>query len=189
MFGLPPVADAVFGGILLAVIALVAVIVLVRMIGLRSFSKMTAFDFVITLATGSLLAAAATTADWPAFIKAVVAIITLMGIQVALAFGRRKSERVTALVDNNPLLLMRDGAFIDAAMEESRVSPGDVYAKLRGANVLSLSEVRAVVLETTGDISVIHGESLAPELLAHVRGAEPVAGEPSAHSISATRKP
>ncbi|NDW04553.1 DUF421 domain-containing protein [Jiella sp. 40Bstr34] len=172
MFGLPPVPDAILGGILLAAIALCAVIVLARTIGLRSFSKMTAFDFIITLATGSLVATAASSVDWSAFLKAVVAIAALMSIQVVLAYGRRNSRAVTTLVDNEPLLLMRDGVFIDAAMAESRVSPGDVYAKLRGANIQAMSEVRAVVLETTGDISVLHGHDFAPELLRHVRGAE-----------------
>ena len=35
-----------------------------------------------------------------------------------------------------------------------------------GANVLQMSTVRAVVLETTGDISVLHGDgALHPDLL------------------------
>nr|WP_245396558.1 YetF domain-containing protein [Jiella sonneratiae] len=149
---------------------------------------MTAFDFVITLATGSLLATAASSSDWPAFLKAVVAIAALMAVQVALAFGRRRSSAVTAVVDNEPMLLMRDGAFIDAAMAESRVSPGDVYAKLRGANIQSMEEVRAVVLETSGDISVLHGKGFAPELLRHVRGAEAAGFNLRAEAASASRK-
>mgnify|MGYP003649560206 CR=1 FL=1 len=188
IFGLSPAADAIVGGIVLAALALFAIILLVRIIGLRSFSKMTAFDFVITLATGSLLATAAASSDWPAFLRAVVAIAALMSVQVALAFGRRKSRAVTALVDNDPLLLMRDGEFIDEAMAESRVSPGDVYAKLRGANIQAMSEVRAVVLETTGDISVLHGHGFAPELLQHVRGAEAIAGDAGGAVRSASRK-
>lgn len=149
---------------------------------------MTAFDFVITLATGSLLATAASSSGWPAFLKAVVAIAALMSIQVILAYGRRNSQAVTSLVDNEPLLLMRDGEFIDAAMAESRVSPGDVYAKLRGANIQAMSEVRAVVLETTGDISVLHGHGFAPELLRHVRGATQPGSAPDATGRSASEK-
>jgi uncharacterized membrane protein YcaP (DUF421 family) len=56
----------------------------------------------------------------------------------------------------------------------SRVTPDDVRAKLRAANVLTKSQVRAVVLETTGDISVLHGPADAPpldlDLFADVRG-------------------
>lgn len=182
IFGLPAIADSLLAGLLLSGLALAVIIALVRAIGLRSFSKMTAFDFVITLATGSLLATASGASSWSGFLQALVAIAALMGVQVALAFGRRRSHLVIGLVDNQPLLLMRDGVFIDDAMAESRVSPGDVYAKLRGANIQSMSEVRAVILETTGDISVLHGETVAPELLRHVRGAD--IGSPSGHSAS-----
>ncbi|MCQ0989194.1 DUF421 domain-containing protein [Jiella marina] len=186
IFGLPDIADSLIAGLLLGGLALAVIIALVRTIGLRSFSKMTAFDFVITLATGSLLATASSASNWASFLQAVVAILALMTIQVVLAFARRRSRLVTGLVDNQPLLLMRDGVFIDEAMATSRVSPGDVYAKLRGANIQSMSEVRAVVLETTGDISVLHGETVAPELLRHVRGADVGSppGDLAGHSAS-----
>lgn len=48
----------------------------------------------------------------------------------------------------------------------------DVLAKLRGANVGSLSEVEAVILESTGDISVLNGHgSLDSAIMDGVRGA------------------
>ena len=50
--------DILARALLLSAIALVWVIFVVRVIGLRTFSKMTAFDFVATVATGSLLAGA-----------------------------------------------------------------------------------------------------------------------------------
>ena len=43
-------------------------------------------------------------------------------------------------------------------------------AKLREANALNFGQVRAVVLETTGDISVLHGEHLDPAILDHRHG-------------------
>ena len=46
-----------------------------------------------------------------------------------------------------------------------------MIAKLREANVLDISEVRAVVLETTGDISVLHGESCAETVMEGTRHA------------------
>jgi len=170
MPGLPDTADAIVRGLLLGTVALAFVIVLVRIIGLRSFSKMTAFDFVITLATGSLLATAATATALTGFLQALGAIAVLMALQVGLAVMRRASGGNRSLLENEPLILMRDGRFIDEAMAGSRVSRDDVMAKLRAANVLDVKDVRAVVLETTGDISVLHGEELNGEMLTGVRG-------------------
>ena len=55
---------------------------------------------------------------------------------------------------------MRDGVFREHDMARTGVSHDDVMAKLRSANVLAMQDVRAVVLETTGDISVLSGDRL-----------------------------
>lgn len=55
------------------------------------------------------------------------------------------------------------------ALAATRVAEDDLIAKLREANVLDFSQVRAVVLERTGDISVLHGCSLQVQLLEGVR--------------------
>ncbi len=49
-------------------------------------------------------------------------------------------------------------------MKASRVSRSNVMEKLRSANVTDFSQVRAVVLEATGNISVLHGPTLAQSL-------------------------
>lgn len=169
MFGLSDYPDAIVRGVLLGAISLFFIVSLVRIVGLRSFSKMTAFDFVITLATGSLLASAGMAREWSNFLQALVAIGTLMGLQVALAVYRRSSGGASSSIENEPLILMREGVFLDEALSASRVSRDDILAKLRSANVMRLSNVRAVVLETTGDISVLHGGTLDDDLLAGVR--------------------
>jgi len=169
MFIQPPFLDSLVRALLLAPFALAWVIVFVRIAGLRAFSKMTAFDFVVTVATGSLLASAATATGWPAFIQAVVAIAALLAAQYLLARLRQLSNFVDGLIGNEPLLLMRNGEFVDEAMRKSRVARSDVYAKLREANALDLAAVRAVVLETTGDISVLHGDKMDEKVLQGVR--------------------
>ena len=50
--------DLVLRGLLLTAAGMIWIVLLVRIVGLRSFSKMTNFDFVMTVATGSLLAGA-----------------------------------------------------------------------------------------------------------------------------------
>ncbi|GAA4780094.1 DUF421 domain-containing protein [Stakelama sediminis] len=169
MFALDPLSDAALRGLSLTLVGLAWVIIVVRLIGLRTFSKMTAFDFVVTLATGSCLASAATASSWSAFVQAMIAIAALLVAQMGLAFGRKSSKSVHNGLENEPLLLMRDGEFIEKALKISRVSRSDVVAKLREANALQLSRVRAVVLETTGDISVLHGEQVDAVLLEGVR--------------------
>jgi uncharacterized membrane protein YcaP (DUF421 family) len=176
MFGVPNEWDVLVRGVVLTITALLWVLLVVRVVGLRSFSKMTAFDFVATIATGSLLATAATATRWPDFVQVGIAVLALMAVQAALAGLRKASGTARDLLGNTPILLMRDGRFLDDAMRSARVAREDVLAKIRGANVGSISAVRAVVLETTGDISVLHGGDPDQALLEGVRGADSVAG-------------
>ena len=51
---------------------------------------------------------------------------------------------------------MKDGEIYYDNLKKARVTESDLRGKLREANVIQLSEVRAVVFETTGDVSVLH---------------------------------
>lgn len=160
-----PIVDVVLRGLILTALAMIWVVILVRVNGLRSFSKMTNFDFVMTVAVGSLLAGASQSTHWTAFIQTLSAMTALFFVQYLTARLRKASSTFESLMQNKPIVLMRDGEILEEALVATRVARDDVIAKLREANVLDLSEVRAVILETTGDISVLHGEECAEDLL------------------------
>ncbi len=151
-----------------------ALVIYTRLAGLRSFSKMSSFDFAMTVAIGSLIATTILTRD-PPLLQAAVALAVLYVIQTVVAQWRVSSSTVRHLVDNEPLLIMKGDQMLEDAMKEARITRADLLAKLREANVLRLDQVRAVVMETTGDISVLHAGSEDPgtldeELLDGVRG-------------------
>ena len=159
------IPDTLLRGIILAIVALVWVVVQIRIVGLRSLSKMTSFDFVMTVALGSLVAGASQASDWRQFAQPMTAMTGLFLIQWATARLRKNSDTAEAIMQNEPVLLMRNGEFNRTAMKQTRVAESDIRAKLREANVLRLDDVRAVVLETTGDVSVLHGETLEETIL------------------------
>ena len=151
--------------LVLSAIGIVWVTLVIRLIGLRSLSKMTNFDFLVTVASGSLLAGAVQATEWSAYLEALRALADLFGLQFLIAKARQSSETFEQAIQNGPIFLMWEGEFIQDALNTSRVSKDDVIAKLREANVLHMSKVRAVVLETTGDISVLHGDDLDNDLV------------------------
>lgn len=162
-------AETVFRGVALTSLAVLWTVLLVRIVGLRSFSKMTSFDFVATIATGSLIAQAGTRANWTEFLQAMAAIGGVFLIQWLLATARKHHGAIARLISNSPVLLMEDGRLLKEAMAATRVSKASVIEKLRAANVDNFESVHAVVLETTGDISVIHGGTIDEKLLEGVR--------------------
>lgn len=166
---------AVVGWTIVNGVAIYAVVILlVRIQGLRSFAKMSSFDFAATVAVGSIMATTAASASVPLAAGA-TAVAALFVAQIAVATGRRWSA-VRSVVDNEPMLLMVGGELLRDNLRSGQVTEDDVRAKLREANVLTLAQVRAVVLESTGDISVLHGEPDGPAVEAYlldgVRGVE-----------------
>jgi uncharacterized membrane protein YcaP (DUF421 family) len=148
------------------------VIALNRLNGLRSFAKMSSFDFAMTIAVGTLLASALAASD-PPVARAMVGLGALFGLQYGVAQLRMLSPRFKQAVDNRPLLLMRDGEMLVENMRRARISETDLWSQLRSANVMQPAHVSAVVLETTGDVSVLHraGSDVPfdPRLLTGVR--------------------
>lgn len=144
---------------------LVPVMVLfVRLAGLRAFSKMSSYDFAVTVSFGSILAATVVSPG-TTLVQGIAAMAALFAVQWLIGLARSRSEAVENIADNCPLILMRDGKVIEGNLAASRVTMSDLLAKLREANVLSFDEVRAVVLENTGDVSVLHGDHLDDALL------------------------
>lgn len=155
-----------------ALVIVSVVIALARLNGLRSFSKMSAFDFVNTVATGSILATTVTATGKSVFVG-IAALVALFVTQGVIARMRGKLGFVAKVVDNEPLMIMEDGAILHDNLDRANMTTADLYAKLREANALDVSRVRAVVLETTGDVSVLHAsadaEEVSPALLEDVR--------------------
>jgi len=152
-----------------------ALIAFTRLFGLRSFSKISSFDFATTVAFGSVLASAVLSDD-PPLLQAVVALGMIYVLQHIVSRLRIYSGVASRVVDNPPMLIVADGDILHENLSKTGVTEDDLRGKLREANVLRWNEVRAVVVESTGDISVLHGPAdgpaLDPSLLSNVRDAE-----------------
>ncbi|NJC27087.1 DUF421 domain-containing protein [Neolewinella antarctica] len=139
------------------VLIMCALLVIVRVYGLRSFAKMSSVDFASTVATGSILATVVMNTG-QSLLKGAIAVIVVIGFQQFFSWLKRKSDTIEELTENSPKYLMIGTEIIEENMASSGVTHSDLMAKLREANVLSLTNVKAVIFETTGDISVLHGE-------------------------------
>ncbi len=147
-----------------------SVIALSRLAGARSLAKMSTFDFAATVAVGSTVASTAT-GNVPLSVG-VLALAFLFGLQYAIASLRRRGL-LYGLVDNRPVPLMAGPQILEANLQHARVSREERWGQLRLAGVRHRQQVHAVVLETSGDVSVIRtGEPLDDQLLDGVRGAE-----------------
>lgn len=151
-----------------------AVIVANRLNGLRTFAKMSGYDFASTVAIGSILASVTLTRS-TSIASGIVAVATVVVAQRILTALRRR-RAVLRVVDNAPALLVHGGHVLDDELRRAGIAPADLREKVRAAGATCMGDVAAVVLETSGDVSVILGDAsrLEGALFVGVRGGEQV---------------
>jgi uncharacterized membrane protein YcaP (DUF421 family) len=135
-------------------IGYVGLILILRLSGKRTLSKMNAFDLVVTVALGSTLATLLLSKS-VAIAEGLTAFTLLVLLQFGITWLSVRSSTVSRLVKADPTLLAYRGALLPTAMRQMRVVETEIYAALRGAGVASLAAVEAVVLETDGSFTVI----------------------------------
>jgi len=136
---------------------------------------MSSFDFAITVAFGTVMASTLLTKDPPLLIGA-FGLAVLYGIQFAVSKARRRSGWMERLVSNEPLLIMAGSEVLVDHLDKARLTVSDLKSKLRMAGITHPNQVMAVVLETTGDVSVLRvSDQLDPWVIEGIRGAEHLA--------------
>lgn len=147
-------------------------ILFLRLGGKRSLAKLNAFDFVVTIAIGSILANVLTGTSL-ALSQALLAVGLLIMLQTVVSWLSVRSDAFQDLIRACPRILLKDGVIDEQALKEERVTRGDLMQVLRDGGFGRLDEVAAVVLEANGTLNTIgkrEGRD-ALETLEDVKGA------------------
>lgn len=146
--------DGIVRVLVVGVLSYALLIVMLRVSGKRTLSKMNAFDLIVTVALGSTLAAVLLDQDVP-LLEGVLALGLLVWLQFAITWLSVRSSRFQHMIKAEPTLLVHEGRMLHAAMRRERVTEEEIRAALRQSGRNDLAEVTAVVLETDGTLSVI----------------------------------
>ena len=159
--------------VVLASGAYVLLVAALRVSGSQALAKMSAYDLVITIALGSIVATVplgmgVTLADGLAVIA------TYLGLQALMRKSLKRSTRLRDAIKNPPRLVVWDGALLPEEMQAVDVTDAEIRAAIRKSGHPALADVQAVVLENDGQWSVI-GRTAGQEFTAlrGVHGAPP----------------
>ena len=142
--------------------AYVLIVILLRVSGKRTLSKLNAFDLVVTVALGSTMATVLLSKS-VALAEGLLAFALLVGLQYAVAWLSVRSPRFGAVVKSEPGLLLHRGRFLEGAMRRERVTHDEVVSALRSSGLSRPEDAAAVVLETDGSLSVVKATDGAQE--------------------------
>jgi len=155
--------DGLVATLVKGVFAYVAIVLMLRWAGLRTLSKMNSYDFVVTIALGSVLASVIMSTQ-VSILEGLVGMGVLVTIQYGVTWIWSRWHDVHNAATAPPTLLLHRGVMLEAALQATRVTPAEVRAALRAAGMRDLAQAEAVVLEADGSLSVLpsgdqHGES------------------------------
>ncbi len=147
--------------VVIGVAAYVGLLLLLRISGKRTLTKMNAFDLVVTVALGSTLATVLLS-ESVALADGLAAFALLIALQFCITWLSVRSRAVGRLVKAGPTLLVYQGAFLHAAMHSERVTGHELLAALRQHGLASVDKAAAVVLENNGELSVLQQTTTGP---------------------------
>lgn len=150
--------SAIFRVLAVGSSAYVGLIVILRLSGKRTLSKWNAFDFVVTIALGSILASVVLSKDI-SLADGFVALILLIVLQFVITSLSVRFDWVKDLIKSKPTLLFDKGDFLAEVMKQQRVGEAEIRTAIRAFGSASVEEIEAVVLETDGSLSVVKKSS------------------------------
>ncbi|WFE53210.1 YetF domain-containing protein [Micromonospora sp. WMMD1155] len=131
-----------------------ALVMILRVSGKRTLSKLNAFDLVVTVALGSTLATILLSRD-VSLIEGVLALALLVALQYVVALLAVRWPASQRLLKARPTMLLYDGHLRAQAMRQARVTDSEIRQAARSQGYGDLTGLAAVVLETDGSLSVI----------------------------------
>ena len=144
-------------------------VVLVRLLGQRALARMSSTDLATVVALGAVIGRGAL-GYTPTLGAGVLALLTLFAMQ-ALAGQIRRVARLPHFLNNKPVLLMVGSEPIEENLRKTHLAEEELWPQLRLAGIHHRSEVGFVILEPTGEISVVRrGTTLDMKLMGDVRG-------------------
>ena len=147
--GLPPL-EIVARSVIVYAIFLAAL----RIFGKREIGQFTLFDLALVLLAANALQPAITGPDQsiPGAAIIIVTIFVLNGLVSAL---RRRVPFVRRLLEFQPTVIGRNGAWLPEALDKEGLDEDDLGAALREHGLDSIKEMKLAVLEQDGSLSIV----------------------------------
>lgn len=133
----------------------------IRLMGKRQIGEMQPNELVVTLLISEIAAIPLQDTSQP-ILDGVVAIFTLVILEIIISVTAMKSITVRKLMNGKSAVIIKNGVVDQQAMKNVRMTVLDLVELLRGQNVFDISTVAFAVLEVNGNLSILLKSSEQP---------------------------
>lgn len=140
------------------------ILIIMRVMGPREIGQLSLFDFVVLLLIADL--SAMTIDQDKNFLLYLIPLVILVLIQKILAYISLKFKGLRTVFDGKEKIIIYDGKLCIKEMKKNFYNVDDLLTQVRLKNVKSLSQIRYLILETNGEISIfLYDEDQRPNKL------------------------
>jgi uncharacterized membrane protein YcaP (DUF421 family) len=144
-----------------AIILYLIVIFALRIMGKRQIGELQPEELVITIMISECAAAPLQDLDRP-IINGIIAIFTLVILEVLLSFLTLKLPWLQKMIDGKPTVIIKDGKILQNALKNMRLTVEDLTNNLRQKGFFRLEDIAYCIVETDGKLSIFPTPQATP---------------------------
>jgi uncharacterized membrane protein YcaP (DUF421 family) len=130
------------------------VLFVMRVVGRRELSSLSAVDLVLLIVLGDAIQQGLTQDDY-SVTGSVIAVSTIASLSVITSYLGFRSKRARKVLEGLPLVLVDRGKVVQENLARERISEDELTEEMRQQQIGSLEDVQWGILETNGSISFI----------------------------------
>ena len=129
------------------------IFIVYRIMGKREVGQLGIIDLIVSILIAELAAISIENYDNNIF-RSIIPILTLLLLQVTLAFLSLKIPKFRIFLDGNPSIMIQNGKVNYKEMLKQKYNLDDLLVQLREQGYRSIEEIEYAILETSGTLSV-----------------------------------
>lgn len=129
------------------------IFIVYRIMGKREVGQLGIIDLIVSILIAELAAISIENYDNNLF-ASIIPILTLLLLQVTLAFFSLRKPKFRIFLDGNPSVMIQNGKVNYKEMTKQKYNLDDLLVQLRDKGYRSIEEVEYAILENSGTLSV-----------------------------------
>ena len=129
------------------------IFIVYRIMGKREVGQLGIIDLIVSILIAELAVISIENHD-NNILKSVAPILTLLTIQLLLAYISLKQPKLRIILDGNPSVIIKEGKINYKEMTKQKYNLDDLTSQLREKGYKSIEEIEYAILENNGSLSV-----------------------------------
>lgn len=142
-----------------------------RVLGKREFGQLSPLELLTLLMIPEIVSQALVGPDY-SMVNALVGVATLLVLVFGTSLVVHRFERAEHVLVGQPTVLVHHGRLIERALNEQRVTPGEILVELHRTGLTAIEQIEWAILESDGTIAIVPTDEARSRHRAKPRGTD-----------------